>query len=214
MASNFRGTQRTLYNPKTVKYLEPREARKEYQALRRVAQKRQARLEKAGVEGPLVNFEFPKSSELTDDQIQSGLLDVSRFLRDPLTFVGPAKEAQAAGLPEGKERVFDRGRTYVRNTVDMGPIINRNKKAYGDFMDMVRARAGGRAAYKERVNGAMVRASYEQAVKRGMRPKTLAKHFSEYLTDREKAQDLAKTLYNAPDAGRLTISALEGMLKK
>ena len=74
--SNFRGTTRTLYNPRTVKYLEIPTARKEYQDLRRVALKRAARLTKAGLDYlPEATPDLPQSSRLTDEQIQDALKD-------------------------------------------------------------------------------------------------------------------------------------------
>lgn len=204
--SNFRGTQRTLYTPRTVKFLDPKTARKEYQALRRVALKRAARLRAAGLDWlPEAQPNLLPSSGLSDDEITQSLLDASSYLRDPFSYVKAAKELF---VPEGKERVTGKGgRTYLRSIADMGPIINANKRRFGEFMDTIRARAGGRLYGSDQV-----RTAYEEAVQRGMRPETLKKHFSDYLVDAEKADKLAATLFNAPTKGRLTIKKLKELL--
>lgn len=205
--SNFRGTTRQLYNPRTVKYLEIPTARREYQQLRRVALKRAARLEKAGLGYlPEADPDLKPSSALTDDEIQEALVNVSDYLRDPYSLVKPAREI--ADLPEGKERITRKGRTEIRNRLpDMGEIINKNPKRFGKFMDEVRARASGRLYGSDQV-----RTAYEEAVSRGMRPETLRKHFEEYLVDAEKAEQLAETLFNAPTKGRLTIARLNRLM--
>lgn len=207
MANNFRGTTRQLYNPRTVKYLEIPTARREYQQLRRVALKRAARLEKAGLGYlPEADPDLKPSSALTDDEIQEALVNVSDYLRDPYSLVKPAREI--ADLPEGMERITRKGRTEIRNRLpDMGEIINKNPKRFGKFMDEVRARASGRLYGSDQV-----RTAYEEAVSRGMRPETLRKHFEEYLVDAEKAEQLAETLFNAPTKGRLTIARLNRLM--
>ena len=207
MANNFRGTTRTLYNPRTVKYLEIPTARKEYQQLRRVALKRAARLEKAGLGYlPEADPDLKPSSALTDDEIQEALVNVSDYLRNPYSLVKPAREI--ANLPEGKERITRKGRTEIRNVMkDMGDIINKNPKRFGKFMDELRARGAGRGPWSDQQ-----RTAYEEAVSRGMRPETLRKHFEEYLVDAEKAEQLAETLFNAPKKGRLTIARLNKLL--
>lgn len=187
--SNFRGTKRTLYTPRTVKYISEKEARREYQALRRVAVKRMARLAKSGVQAP-ISIELPPSSTLTADQIQGQLLDVSTFLRDPRSFVVGARQFEEKQL----------------SAFEGSPVIQRNIKQFGDFMSEMRRRAGGRL-----YDSARTRDAYEQAVSKGMRPATLEKHFSQYLTDAKKAEELAKAA-ESYTGRRLTISALKGLL--
>lgn len=187
--SNFRGTKRTLYTPRTVKYISAKEARREYQALRRVAMKRMARLEKSGIQQPYT-MQFPPSSTLTDEQIAGQLLDVSTYLRDPRSFVTGARQFE-----EKQKEAFEGS-----------PVIQRNLRQFGDFMSEMRKRAGGRL-----YDSGRTRAAYESSVSKGMRPATLEKHFSEYLTDAKKAEQLAKAAdsYTGP---RLTIAALKKLL--
>lgn len=187
--SNFRGTKRTLYTPRTVKYISAKEARREYQALRRVAMKRMARLEKSGIQQPYT-MQFLPSSTLTDDQIAGQLLDVSTYLRDPRSFVTGARQFE-----EKQKEAFEGS-----------PVIQRNLRQFGDFMSEMRKRAGGRL-----YDSGRTRAAYESSVSKGMRPATLEKHFSEYLTDAKKAEQLAKAAdsYTGP---RLTIAALKKLL--
>ena len=73
-------------------------------------------------------------------------------------------------------------------------------------MSEMRRRAGGRLYDSSRTRDA-----YEQAVAKGMRPSTLEKHFSQYLTDSRKAEDLAKAA-ESYTGRRLTISVLKGLL--
>ncbi len=204
--SNFRGTQRTLYTPRTVKYIETSQARKEYQALRRVALKRAARLRAAGhdwLNESSVNL--PPSSGLDDDEIRQGLLDASRYLRDPYSLVSVVKDLE---IPEGKELIQPRDRaTYLRDIADMGPIINANRRRFGEFMEDIRARAAGRLYGSDQV-----RTAYEEAVKNGMRPETLRKHFSDYLVDAKTSDELANLLFNTKSEKRLTISKLQDLI--
>lgn len=221
--TNFRGTSRTLYNPQNVKYLDSKTARKEYQELRRVAMKRQKRLKEAGFMDEITEFELPASSLLSDTQIIGQLLDVSRLLRNPSSLVSIAKEERKeaeeaitqgkkrkkeAPSPGGKEKVRAKsGRIYERDVPDLGDVINKNRQKFGQFMDEARARAGGRLRDSGRV-----RAAYEEAVSRRMQPKTLMKHFNEYLEDQAKLEHLTETLASAPKAGRLTIDKLKALL--
>lgn len=187
--NNFRGTKRQLYNPQTVKYLSEKEARKAYQQLRRVALKREKRLAASGVRNPL-SVELPPSSTLSADQISGELLTVSQYLRDPRSLVRPAREFE-----EKQHQAFEGS-----------PIIQRNIKQFGDFMSEMRKRAGGRLYDSSRTRDA-----YEQAVSKGMRVQTLEKHFSDYLTDAKKAEELAKAAEGFTGR-RLTISALKELL--
>ena len=231
--SNFRGTTRTLYNPRTVKYLEIPTARKEYQDLRRVALKRAARLTKAGLDYlPEATPDLPQSSKLTDEQIQEELVKVSSYLRDPYTYVSQAREAYQ--IPEDMERIVWKNRTVLRDIPDMGDIIDKDRQRFGNFMDELRRKQKkeaekqmrqeygrkwksfmdtARARAIGRLYGSdQVRTAYEEAVSRGMRPETLRKHFEKYLLDSEQAEKLASALYHAPTEGRLTIAKLKELL--
>lgn len=187
--ANFRGTKRTYYTPRTVKYISEKEARREYQALRRVALKRMQRLVKSGIQNPYT-MELPPSSTLSADQISNQLLDVSTYLRDPRSFVRGARQFEEKQL----------------SAFEGSPVIQRNIKQFGDFMSEMRRRAGGRLPGSERTRDA-----YETTVSKGMRPKTLEKHFSEYLIDAKKAEQLAKAAESFTGR-RLTISILKRLL--
>ena len=207
MANNFRGTTRQLYNPRNVKYLETPDARKEYQQLRRVALKRAARLEKAGLDYlPEADPDFKPSSKLSDDEIREALVNVSDYLRDPYSLVQPAREI--ANLPEDKQAYSRKGRTVVLSAIPaMGGISNKDRKRFGRFMDEVRARGSGRGPWSDQQ-----RTAYEEAISRGMRPETLLKHFEKYVADAEKSDLIAEKLFHAPKEGRLTIAKLNALL--
>lgn len=194
MASNFRGTQRQLYNPSTAKYLSGRELRTEYAALRRIANRRASRLTEAGYgDSDLAQRNFPAGRSLNDEEVRQALLDVSVFLRDPRT-TRPGYRAYAESIKESL------GKKYYKTAA-------RDPKRFGDFMEDIRKKAGGRSPG----SGDQAQA-YDEAVSRGMRPETLAKHFGDYLTNEKEAERLASVLYNAPTGGRLTIAKLKDLL--
>lgn len=198
-AANFRGTRRELYTPKTVKYLEPSAARKDYQALRRVFMKRQDRLEKAGIDNEITSYDLPPSSTLDDEQIISGLLDVSRMLRNPLSMTAPAREQQ--------KYLDDLRKKAEKEDKDLRYYSERNKSKFGKFMNEVKRRAGGK-----QYDSATTRQIYEEALSRGMQPKTLLKHFGEYLQDNQRQLEAAINAYRSTSSSRLTINALKELL--
>ena len=188
MANNFRGTQRQLYNPSTAKYLSGRELRSEYAALRRIANRRASRLTESGYgDSELAQRNFPAGRSLTDEEVRKALLDVSVFLRDPRT-TRPGYRAYAESIKESLGKKYDKAAA-------------RNPKRFGEFMEDLRTKAGGRSPG----SGNQAQA-YDEAVSRGMRPETLAKHFGDYLINEKEAERLASVLYDAPTGGRLTIS--------
>lgn len=189
-ASNFRGTRRTLYNPKTVKYLSAPEAKKEYQALRRVAMKREARLERAGLQQAPMSIDLPPASKLEPEEISGALLEVSNFLRDPRSLVRTAREWEANQL----------------EAFSNSPTITQNLKRFGDFMSEMRKRAGGRLEDSSRTRDA-----YEKTIAKGMSVKTLENNFTKYLIDKDKAEKLAKAAENFTGE-RLTVKKLKGLL--
>lgn len=197
MASNFRGTQRQLYNPSTAKYLSGRELRTEYAALRRIANRRASRLTEAGYgDSELARRNFPAGRSLSDEEIRQQLLDVSVFLRDPRT-TRPGYRAYAESMEKA----------LTKSKLGLEKAAARNPAKFGRFMEEMRTRAGGRLA-----GSGSVAQAYDEAVSRGMRPETLRKHFSDYLTEEREAEKLAATLYNAPTGGRLTIAKLTELL--
>ena len=193
MASNFRGTRRKLYNPSEAKYLTEEETRKEYAALRKIANRRAERLRSSGFAGTeLAETTFPAQSSLSGDEVKAQLLEVSRYLRDP--------RSTRPGMREYEKTIKESLRKYA-------DVVAKNPKKFGDFMEAARRRAGGRL-----YDSGRVRLVYEEAISRGMRPKTLEKHFGQYLNDQEKLNDLAVALSEAPRSGRLTYKALQAML--
>lgn len=190
MANNFRGTKRTLYNPMTVKYLSESEARSEYKALRSIALKRNKRLVSGGIKQPL-KIDLPASSQLDENAIAKKLLDVSMYLRDPRSFVRPAREFEAR----------------QREAFAESPVIQKNIKQFGNFMEDMRRRAGGRLEDSPRA-----RQAYDVLVSKGMRAETIEKHFSQYIIDSQKAEELAIAAMKDKSKKRLTISRLKELL--
>lgn len=192
---NFLGTMRQLFTPKTVKYLDPREMRREYSQLRSIAVKRQKRLKAAGIDNYVTRFELPPTSALNNDQITGALLDVSRILRDPTSYVRPAleeqKELQAAA-----------------EAGDLSYYSGKDKKQFGDFMEEVRRRGQGHMK-----DSYLVKQIYEEALSKGMRPKTLLKHFDDYLKEKPAQLEAALNRYiEMGEKSRLTISKLNALL--
>lgn len=191
--SNFRGTARKLYNPSEVKFMDADEMRREYTELRKVANRRAQRLRKAGFEDTdLANRFFAPQSSLSDDDIKSELLDVSRYLRDERTYV--------QGMREYDRNIKEKLAKYE-------DVISKNPRRFMDFMESARRRAGGSLK-----DSARVRQVYEESLKRGMSASTLEIHFRDYIDNQEKLEKLSDTLLSMPVSGRLTMGQLSNWL--
>lgn len=142
------------------------EARKEYQRLRRIAQKRLARFEGTQYEATevyknrAIKHPFKPSSSLKDVRsLQAALSDVRGFLDSERSTISGLKRIDKSTVATLQAN----GYTFV----NMGNI-----KAFGEFMEAARIKAGRRMFASDRVAE-----MYEAAEKKKIPPEELLKDF-------------------------------------
>lgn len=157
----------TAYTPGGLTMLHPDQvatARREYQRLRRVAEKRLARLaasEFADSEAYLSNAgRFTPLSQVSSNRELGALLyQVRNFLDARRSSV----TGQRAIIKEQIETLHEHGYTFVNKS---------NLKAFGDYMEAARAAAGGRLYASDRVAEL-----YDAAERKGIPPEQLMENF-------------------------------------
>ena len=161
-----------IYMPAEIRGMTNKELRSTYSRLRSVANKRIERLERANLDIQERN-KFPKMNGLTNAQIERELADVSRYLRDPLTKVGPARRHIQATLEELQERGYD----FIDQT---------NFKDFVRFMEHVRSQVSA----KVYDSGDAVDA-YNQAQRLGVPSKILQRNFNYFMENADKMEQLS-----------------------
>lgn len=126
-----------------VKSATEKEARKEYQRLRKVALKRIARLAQSEYKRDYIakhgKDRFSPSSQIVSlTALSRSLSDVRHFLESPLTTVAGRRELEARTI----KTLRSHGYKFV--TKD-------NIKQFGEFMDAARMKAGGKLLSSDRV---------------------------------------------------------------
>lgn len=157
----------TAYTPGGLTMLHPDQvatARREYQRLRRVAEKRLARLgasEFADSEAYLRNVgKFTPLSQVSSNRELGALLyQVRNFLDARRSSVA----GQRAIIKEQIETLHEHGYTFVNKS---------NLKAFGEFMEAARAAAGGTLYASDRVAE-----MYDAAERKGIPPEQLLENF-------------------------------------
>lgn len=158
----------TAYTPGGLTMLHPDQvatARREYQRLRRVAEKRLARLgasEFADSEAYRRNAgKFTPLSQVSSNRELGALLyQVKGFLDARRSSV----TGQRAIIKEQLETLHEHGYTFVTKS---------NLKAFGEFMETARAAAGGRLYASDRVAE-----MYDAAERKGIPPEQLMENFN------------------------------------
>ena len=142
------------------------EARKEYQRLRRIAQKRLARFEGTQYEDTeiyknrAIKHPFKPSSELKDVRsLQAALSDVRGFL--------DSERSTISGLKRIDKKTVSTLQANGYTFVNMGNI-----KAFGEFMEAARIKAGRRMFASDRVAEL-----YDAAERKKIPPEQLLKDF-------------------------------------
>lgn len=142
------------------------EARKEYQRLRRIAQKRLARFVGTQYEDTdvyknrAIKYPLKPSSELKDVRsLQAALSDVRGFL--------DSERSTITGLKRIDKRAISTLHANGYTFVNMGNI-----KAFGEFMEAARIKAGGRIFASDRVAEL-----YDAAERKKIQPEELLKDF-------------------------------------
>lgn len=157
----------TAYTPGGLTMLHPDQvatARREYQRLRRVAEKRLARLgasEFADSEAYRRNVgKFTPLSQVSSNRELGALLyQVRNFLDARRSSV----TGQRAIIKQQLETLHEHGYTFVNKS---------NLKAFGEFMEAARAAAGGRLYASDRVAE-----MYDAAERKGIPPEQLLENF-------------------------------------
>lgn len=142
------------------------EARKEYQRLRRIAQKRLARFEGTQYEDTAVyknraiKHPFKPASEIKDVRnLQAALSDIRGFL--------DSERSTISGLKRIDKKTVATLQANGYTFVNMGNI-----KAFGEFMEAARIKAGRRMFASDRVAE-----MYDAAERKGIPPEELLKDF-------------------------------------
>lgn len=126
-----------------VKSATEREARREYQRLRRVALKRIARLEKSEYKSDYIvkrgKDRFSPSSQIVSlSALSRSLSDVRHFLESPQSSIIGRRETEARTI-----------KTLRRHGYKF--VTEDNFKQFGEFMDAARMKAGGKLLASDRV---------------------------------------------------------------
>ena len=98
-----------LNNPQALKDLN-RELRKYYTDARAIAQKSINRIQKSDVPFTDEPPKFPKTSELSDDELFKAIADVNRLLRSPSRELKPRREAYKQLLAD----LHEKGMTFLK----------------------------------------------------------------------------------------------------
>lgn len=120
------------YFPYQIEQMSEGAIRKAYSELRKVANKRLARLQKAGL-GSYGSFRYGKLEQMHPDDVAEELADVSRFLRERRTTVRGAKAFQKNVVSTLQEK----GGVFA-------DINQQNFRKWTDFMDNLREKYGNK----------------------------------------------------------------------
>lgn len=172
----------TAYTPAGLTMLHPDQvatARREYQRLRRIAEKRLARLgasEFADSEAYRRNVgKFIPLSQVSSNRELGALLhQVRNFLDARRSSV----TGQRAIIREQLETLHEHGYTFVNTS---------NLKAFGQFMEAARAAAGGRLFASDRVAE-----MYDASERKGIPPEQLMENFDFWRRHVETLNDMPR----------------------
>lgn len=184
------------YTPRGWMYsdVSPLEIKNEYQRLRKVANERLRKLEKAGYSDLEVykrfRSKFPEYSRIrTNNALGIHLADAKHFLELQTSTVGGVHKVEKRIL----NSLHESGYTFVNKD---------NLRAFGDFMDAVRAK------YKGLIYGSdQVADLYGASIKKGLNPSELLKDFEywqENVYELEKSRQKRNDL-NTPEKYKKTI---------
>lgn len=170
----------TAYTPAGLTMLHPDQvanARREYQRLRRVAEKRLARFENSEFSDSEVyrrnKNKFTPLSRLSNDRDLGAMLyEVRRFL--------DARQSSVTGMraivKEQIATLHENGYTFVNKS---------NLKAFGEFMEAARIAAGGLLRGSDRVAE-----MFDAAERKNIDPMELFKNFDYWRANLDKLNDL------------------------
>ena len=140
---------------------------KAYSELRKIANKRAMRMERAGVISVFSGVYFPKISELDDEGVRSALAAVSRFLRDP--------RASLSGIKTYRQKML---KTFHEHGYDF--VNEFNLTQFTNFMEWARARSGANDRVFKSDRYAEI---FEEAEEKGIPAAELQRNFEKYVND-------------------------------
>lgn len=147
---------------------------KTYSELRKIANKRAMRMERAGMDTEFAGVYFPKISSLDEEGVRAALASVSRFLRDPRSLIKGYRKQESLMLKSLQESGYD----FVNET---------NLKKFGEFMEWARARMGA----NDRVFGSdRVAELFEQVERLKISNAALKKNFEHYMENIDVIPDV------------------------
>ena len=184
------------YTPRGWMYgdVEPADMKKEYQRLRKVANERLRKLKKAGYSNletyKRFKSSFPEYSRIrTNNALGIHLADVRHFLELQTSRVGAVHKIERQIL----KSLHESGYTFVNKD---------NLKAFGDFMDAVRAKYNGLIYGSDQVADL-----FGAAIKKELEPVQLLQDFEywqENVYELEKSRQKRNDL-NTPEKYKKTI---------
>lgn len=151
--------------PRQIKKMPEKQVRAIYSEWRKIANKRAARMAKAGIISSYAGVYFPTIKQLGDiESIRGALAALSRQLRDPRSSISGAKKYH--------RKVIESFHLHGYDFVNEG-----NFKEFVEFMEWSRARAGANDRVFKSDRAAEV---FEQAEKQKISVDNLKKHFDAY----------------------------------
>ena len=153
-----------------VKSATEKEARREYQRLRKAALKRIARLAQSEYKSDYIakhgKDRFSPSSQIVSMRALSrSLSDVRRFLESPQSSITGRRETEARTIKTLRAHGYDF-------------VTKDNIKQFGEFMDVARMQSGGKLLSSDRVSEL-----YDAAERKEIPPEQLLKDFGYWLTN-------------------------------
>lgn len=168
----LQGQLRDYYPDAARARLTPNEARKEYNRLRRIANKRLEALGRNFPESKIYREyagRFPAAGKESERRIYNRLYEVSKFLLQKMGSVTGQRAYRKRAIASLREAGYD--------------FINEsNFDAFTDFMEEVKSHSESRGYDSEQIVEL-----FERTEKENADPEEVAKHFSEYLDNEDIA---------------------------
>lgn len=120
-----------LYFPFQIRDMQPSEIRSAYVKLRKAANQRLTRMEKAGL-GTMGSYRFPKVKDLSENQMAKELAEASRYMRDPRHTI----PGERRFINDELQKLHDDGYEWINKD---------NFYKFTEFMEDLREKYGNKA---------------------------------------------------------------------
>ena len=167
---------RFSYTPSQIARMPEKQVRKLYSEFRKIANKRAARMRRAGYDKyEASKAYFEKTKDLSGAEVRAAFADVNIYLRDKRTKIKSLKEYEADQIATLHEHGYD--------------FVNKsNFKEFTDFMEWAKARSGS----NDRIfKSDRVAELFEQKERLKISANALQKNFDHYLENLEQIKDVA-----------------------